>query len=68
MIVEPEKMIGENDMNYKEMFIQEETGLHGKTEYRVHRIKENGEDDPTPWTYAYRETAISYIVAHSIKE
>ena len=27
-------------MNYKEMFIQEEAGLHGKTEYRVHRIKE----------------------------
>lgn len=55
-------------MVYKEMFIKEEPGLYGKTEYRVHRIKANGEDDPTPWTYAYRETAISYIVAHSIKE
>lgn len=55
-------------MDYKEMFIKEEPGLYGKPEYRVHRIKANGEDDLTPWTYAYRETAISYIVAHSIKE
>lgn len=58
----------EKIVNYTCMFITAEPGMYGKPEYRVHRIMENGVDDPTPWTYRYRESAISYIAAHTFED
>lgn len=51
-------------MEYRGMTISAETGLSGRTVYRVLRFRMDGKIVPLPWTYASIEAAQDYISAH----